>query len=558
MEIPYIVTPRKDTGLINSKIAIWLFLASEVMLFGGFFSAYVYLRMGADYPWPERTLPVLPGLINTFVLIGSSVTVVFAWVALKMREWRKFQIYMGITVACAALFMVLKGVEYNVKLHHQAVRLDDYSVIEGHLGYELKEGADKHHPNPDDYEKNHNGHKIEENMIRVKSEKLTFSVNRFYKSWVEEILSEAKHQNVTYILEEDVEAFTKPASSKSEKRQPKILAKKGTELSVELLQSLKKEYLKARAHNGVIRTEALRSEWVIAKKENPGKRGWEVATGVNIDMDAIGHELLTEVASATFVAEGGAELLFKPRNIQEGETSSRLRDDTVITGKLEESPMVFHNVDAIDFQWLVMKAEEKGISPESAIENSWLMKSNKFVRDAWAWHLKRNESRQKELNDRYGFEEGKNGKETDIPKRVLTHKELYRMGWKDFAKMGEETKNVSVGGVDAFKEEFLGPNYKARGEETFPHLSIPREEIRHAAKFSPAWNTYYAIYFTITGLHGLHVIGGALVLAYYLLFGRKMYLENPEWLTNRVEVGGLFWHFVDLIWIFAFPILYLM
>ena len=83
MEIPYIVTPRKDTGLFNSKIAIWLFLASEVMLFGGFFSAYVFLRLGADYPWPERTLPVLPGLINTFVLIGSSVTVVFAWASLE-------------------------------------------------------------------------------------------------------------------------------------------------------------------------------------------------------------------------------------------------------------------------------------------------------------------------------------------------------------------------------------------------------------------------------------------------------------------------------------------
>ena len=83
MEIPYVVTPRKDTGLFNSKIAIWLFLASEVMLFGGFFSAYVFLRLGADYPWPERTLPVLPGLINTFVLIGSSVTVVFAWASLE-------------------------------------------------------------------------------------------------------------------------------------------------------------------------------------------------------------------------------------------------------------------------------------------------------------------------------------------------------------------------------------------------------------------------------------------------------------------------------------------
>ena len=182
MEIPYVVTPRKDTGLFNSKIAIWLFLASEVMLFGGFFSAYVFLRLGADYPWPERTLPVLPGLINTFVLIGSSVTVVFAWAALKMRDWRKFQLFMGITVFCAVIFMVLKGIEYNVKFHHQALRLKDFTVIEGHLGYEMD--GDK--PVLD-----HNGHKVEENQIFIETSKLTFSTVRFHKPWVEELLSQA-------------------------------------------------------------------------------------------------------------------------------------------------------------------------------------------------------------------------------------------------------------------------------------------------------------------------------------------------------------------------------
>ena len=39
---------------------------------------------------------------------------------------------------------------------------------------------------------------------------------------------------------------------------------------------------------------------------------------------------------------------------------------------------------------------------------------------------------------------------------------------------------------------------------------------------------------------------------------KGLYRRNPEWLANRVEVGGLFWHFVDLVWIFLFPILYLM
>ena len=62
MEIPYTVTARRDTGLWNAKIGIWLFLASEVMLFGGLFSAYVFLRMGViegfDNPWPTRRLVV--------------------------------------------------------------------------------------------------------------------------------------------------------------------------------------------------------------------------------------------------------------------------------------------------------------------------------------------------------------------------------------------------------------------------------------------------------------------------------------------------------------------
>ena len=87
---------------------------------------------------------------------------------------------------------------------------------------------------------------------------------------------------------------------------------------------------------------------------------------------------------------------------------------------------------------------------------------------------------------------------------------------------------------------------------------IERDEVRFDSVFSQKMNNYYAIYFTITGLHGLHVIGGAIVLGYYLFFGRKMYLSNPEWLANRVEVGGLFWHFVDLVWILVFPLFYLM
>ncbi|MBI4550521.1 MAG: cytochrome c oxidase subunit 3 [Candidatus Omnitrophica bacterium] len=74
----------------------------------------------------------------------------------------------------------------------------------------------------------------------------------------------------------------------------------------------------------------------------------------------------------------------------------------------------------------------------------------------------------------------------------------------------------------------------------------------------PSTNTFYAIYFTLTGLHGLHVIGGVVVNAYFLFFGKRMWETHPEQFAGRIECAGLYWHFVDLVWIFLFPVLYLL
>ena len=76
--------------------------------------------------------------------------------------------------------------------------------------------------------------------------------------------------------------------------------------------------------------------------------------------------------------------------------------------------------------------------------------------------------------------------------------------------------------------------------------------------FVPSHDTYMALYFTLTGLHGLHIIGGIIVLTYLLGPGIGMWNTEPDRFTNRIEVVGLYWHFVDLVWIFLFPILYLL
>ena len=118
IEIPYNVKEREDTGLYNSKLGIWLFLASEIMLFGALFSTYLILRTG-DPTWmlhvKEAHLNIPLATINTAVLILSSVTFVMSWVSLKLKDLDKFKMYMGITLLCSVIFLVIKYFEYTAK-----------------------------------------------------------------------------------------------------------------------------------------------------------------------------------------------------------------------------------------------------------------------------------------------------------------------------------------------------------------------------------------------------------------------------------------------------------
>jgi cytochrome c oxidase subunit III len=126
MEIPYTTEARPDTGLTNPKIGIWLFLASEVMLFGSLFSAYALLRMGADH-WPDQSavLSVPLATLNTVILIGSSATIVLALAALRADRLPAYRRYMGITILAGAAFLVVKAFEYSDKFAQGLVPATD-------------------------------------------------------------------------------------------------------------------------------------------------------------------------------------------------------------------------------------------------------------------------------------------------------------------------------------------------------------------------------------------------------------------------------------------------
>jgi cytochrome c oxidase subunit 3 len=292
MEIPYTVKPRPDTGLWNAKIGIWLFLASEVMLFGGLFSAYVFLRLGAEPGyWPKGLLNVPVGTFNTVILIASSVSIVFAWAALKLRNFNRYRWCMIFTLLMGTLFLGIKlGYEWPSKFHHFG-------------------------------------------------------------------------------------AYIKPeALSKYE-------------------EYLGNEHLKAKG---------------------------------------------------------------RPPRVE-------------ITGYLKNPEALEKGSDATEYK---IQLDAANADPKS------------------------------DKND-----------------------------YPQFIPLPMSDKVISVA----------------------------KEDVQWASMWLPKHSTFFAVYYTITGLHGLHVLGGLVMFAYFLFpVSTRLYQKDPDHLANRIECVGLFWHFVDLVWIFAFPLFYLL
>jgi cytochrome c oxidase subunit 3 len=287
MEIPYTLTARPDTGLYNGKLGIWLFLASEVMLFGALFTAYLFVRLGAeDGTWPDHVQNSARPHQHRLLII-SSITMVWAWVALKERKFNTYRLALGLTILCGVAFLCIKGIEYHDKYDH--------------WGFMIKADA------------------IGKYMPELQK------MDAFYS-----------------------------------RRFPPSMPTKS-------------------------------------------------------------RPLRNEKTATTFT--------FVP-------------DQISIPGD-----------------------QSRG------------------------------------------------------PKRSL--------------RAGKSR-----------------PAEKSRPSPSDKPTST-------AGNFLPAYGTYYAIYFTVTGLHALHIIGGIVVMTYFLTIGSRLYKRNPEQLSNRIEVTGIFWHFVDLVWITVFPILYL-
>ena len=108
---------RDDFG---ARLGMWLFLVTEMLLFGGLFIAYSYMRFRypAEFHHGGSELNVTLGVINTLVLLTSSLTVVLAIVAVQRAEKKRAMAFLAATLALGVTFLVIKSFEWSAKFAH--------------------------------------------------------------------------------------------------------------------------------------------------------------------------------------------------------------------------------------------------------------------------------------------------------------------------------------------------------------------------------------------------------------------------------------------------------
>ena len=91
---------------------------------------------------------------------------------------------------------------------------------------------------------------------------------------------------------------------------------------------------------------------------------------------------------------------------------------------------------------------------------------------------------------------------------------------------------------------------------TFLALQIREYILLHGDRFTPEHGAFGSVFFALTGLHGLHVLVGAVLLAIALIRTLRGHYSPQKHMG--VELSGIYWHFVDVVWVVLYTLVYLL
>jgi cytochrome c oxidase subunit III len=129
-----------------STLGMWVFLATEVMFFGGLLTAFAVYRATAtrEFALASGNLNVALGCLNTVVLLGSSLTMALAVRAAQLRAYRDLLLWLGLTMALGAGFLGIKAIEYTHDYHEKLVPGWNFQVPERQMAAVERAGLNPH------------------------------------------------------------------------------------------------------------------------------------------------------------------------------------------------------------------------------------------------------------------------------------------------------------------------------------------------------------------------------------------------------------------------------
>lgn len=527
----------------RGKTCLWLFLSTEIMFFAGLIGTYIVIRFGA----PANTWPSIHdvhveekvGAFNTFVLIFSSFTIVLAFELAKANKSGLARLALLVTFLLGALFLGVKMYEYNAKFAHGIYPQKPHSQI--------YEKADVYY--------------VAAVRTRLSSllQELTTNDNQ-QTTWQQRYL-----ELETQIPEAEAayEAASQRKGSTDEEQQEIREERQATRTALADLRALKSQIERElpalieaephRKHREKIINRLLADvKWTETKAAKSQDR--EVGIGVmnalayqiyplERDRDSVMAFLSLENEQIAEEAERlndrlpglEAEVASAKSNQQSAEARVSQLNEQIATlqAELNAAKAQTEAAEGDDASETAQGAEPQG---DADVENAQTGAEGETPSAA--------ETQLAALNDQ--LTEAKSQAETARIEANLKSAELGVATGRlnDIRQRRETIASLLPASSDESSEEGGEDHGHARGVNDEHHwLRLPFK--------IPSGNMFASTYFLLTGFHALHVLVG--LIAFALVLPKRLDSRRAHILENC----GLYWHFVDLVWIFLFPLLYL-
>ncbi|MCG8585712.1 MAG: cytochrome c oxidase subunit 3 [Pirellulales bacterium] len=508
--------------ITNGKLCTWLFLSTEIMFFAALIGTYIVLRFGAmDWPTPhEMHLVEFIGAGNTFVLILSSVSIVFALEAARRNKNATARLWLLVTLVLGSVFLGVKAFEYAGKFSHGL-----YPQLPRSLIYER--------------------------------------ANLTYASAVRTSLKDA----MTAMEEENTRQADLQGKIDGLEDSRTSLTEQRDKLNAELeeVRNSGEEATVIRRRERAIQAQLTKNADARAELDEVDSTGRaeleELNAGAEVRAERI--KLLNQLlVSAVVPLETEAAAFF--------EHQKKLDKEGI---EFDPNLVRFEEVERLNFQVThsrpnspASQAETKRLADELAELESTAAARAEQLKSGEA-EIKTIEARQaaiaKELAALQAAKAAPSASDTTQPSQTDA---------TDTADEDEPASDADAKIAQLTKEnETLGERRKQIDEDSkalrakddrLAVLPILQEGINnHEATHDwlklpmiiPGGNMWVSTYFLMTGFHAIHVLVGLIVFAIMLVLPIGYSVAN----AGIIENVGLYWHFVDLVWIFLFPLLYL-